>query len=125
MRHRQLGRKNDVSVKIAAYLCTVNACEEGQTPTRVTAYIVVFGLVSLLAELFIPYTIYVKYLKWLTVSLLAYVAAAFFVHIPWGTVLSSTFRLRLQVGREYLLALMAVLGTTISSYLSSGKRRRK
>jgi NRAMP (natural resistance-associated macrophage protein)-like metal ion transporter len=86
-------------------------------PGRVTAYIVVFGLACLLAELFIPYTIYLKYLKWLTVSLLAYVAAAFFVHIPWGTVLSSTFLPRLQVSREYLLALMAVLGTTISPYL--------
>jgi NRAMP (natural resistance-associated macrophage protein)-like metal ion transporter len=86
-------------------------------PGPTTAYIFLFGLICVLAELFIPYTSYVKYLKWLTISLLAYVATAFFVHVSWSEVAKATFFPHLQLTREYLLALIAVLGTTISPYL--------
>ena len=44
---------------------------------------VVFGVLSLLLQVFIPYQSYVRVLKWLTLSLLAYVAVAFSVHIDW------------------------------------------
>src|SRR5207248_1288095 len=76
-----------------------------------------FGTVSLLLQLFIPYTRYVKYLKWLTLSLFAYVAASFFAHAPWRQVFWLTFRPQVTFTRQYLTALVAVLGTTISPYL--------
>ena len=44
---------------------------------------IVFGVLSLLLQVFIPYHRYVRVLKWLTLSLLAYVAVAFSVHIDW------------------------------------------
>jgi NRAMP (natural resistance-associated macrophage protein)-like metal ion transporter len=50
-------------------------------------YAVAFGVVSLLLQVFIPYRRYVRILKWLTLALLAYVATAFVVHIPWSQVL--------------------------------------
>jgi NRAMP (natural resistance-associated macrophage protein)-like metal ion transporter len=80
-------------------------------------YIVSFGAVSLLLQLFIPYTRYAHYLKWLTLSLFSYVAAAFFVHIPWREVFIATVHPRLTFTRPYLTAVIAVLGTTISPYL--------
>jgi Mn2+/Fe2+ NRAMP family transporter len=86
-------------------------------PGPITAYIFAFGLICVLGQLFIPYKSYVKYLKWLTISLLAYVAAAFLVHVSWGEVMTATFLPRVQFTREYLLALIGVLGTTISPYL--------
>lgn len=76
-----------------------------------------FGAISLLLQIFVPYRKYVKYLKWLTVSLFAYLATAFVVHVPWTKVLQATFIPSVQWGRSYWTALVAVLGTTISPYL--------
>jgi NRAMP (natural resistance-associated macrophage protein)-like metal ion transporter len=80
-------------------------------------YGVLFSSASVLAQLLIPYSRYVKYLKWLTFALFAYVAAAFFVHISWSQVLRNTFAPRISFSKPYLVALIAVLGTTISPYL--------
>ncbi len=86
-------------------------------PAKDWIYIVVFGLISLLLQIFVPYTSYVKYLKWLTLSLFAYVATAFFVKISWVAVLHATVLPQLSWDKEYLTGLIAVLGTTISPYL--------
>jgi NRAMP (natural resistance-associated macrophage protein)-like metal ion transporter len=86
-------------------------------PGPVAIYIVFFALVSLLLQLFVPYTSYVKYLKWLTLSLFAYVATAFFVRVPWSEVLRQTIYPRMSFVGSSLVALIAVLGTTISPYL--------
>ena len=51
---------------------------------NVTVYATLFGVVSLLLQIYIPYKRYVHILKWLTISLLAYVVTAFVVHVPWN-----------------------------------------
>ena len=84
-------------------------------PTQV--YAVSFGLVSLALQMFIPYRKYVQYLKWLTLALFAYVAAAFVIHVPWGMALRNTVFPSLSWTSDYWMALVAVLGTTISPYL--------
>ena len=76
-----------------------------------------FGVLSLLLQLFVPYTKYVQYLKWLTLSLFAYVGTSFFVHVSWREVIVSTVYPRIRFNKDYLTALIAVLGTTISPYL--------
>ena len=76
-----------------------------------------FGIVSLLLQVFVPYDRYVRVLKWLTLSLFAYVAAAFFVQISWTQVAHATFLPKLTWNKGYLTGLVAVLGTTISPYL--------
>ena len=86
-------------------------------PANVMLLTVTFGVISLVAVLFIPYSTYAKYLKWLTLSLFAYVGVIFFVHIPWPTVLSATLIPKVALKKEFLMALIAVLGTTISPYL--------
>ena len=43
----------------------------------------VFGVVSLLLQVFLTYQRYVRYLKWLTLALLAYVVMVLTVNIPW------------------------------------------
>jgi Mn2+/Fe2+ NRAMP family transporter len=67
--------------------------------------------------LLVPYSTYAKYLKWLTVSLFAYVAVVFCVHVSWRAVLHATVLPHIQLTKEYVTALIAVLGTTISPYL--------
>jgi NRAMP (natural resistance-associated macrophage protein)-like metal ion transporter len=86
-------------------------------PGREIIYGVLLALVSVLAQFLIPYRKYVHYLKWLTLSLVAYMACAFFVHISWREVVHNTFAPKITLSKPYFLALIAVLGTTISPYL--------
>jgi len=80
-------------------------------------YIALFGIGCLAAEILIPYHTYSGYLKTLTLVLFAYVATAFTIRIPWGQVLVATFIPRLSWDRDYMLMLVAILGTTISPYM--------
>jgi NRAMP (natural resistance-associated macrophage protein)-like metal ion transporter len=77
----------------------------------------VFGLVAVLMQLFIPYRYLAPLLKWLTLSLFAYVAVLLTVDIPWTKLAVATLIPPLELTREYLMLLVAVLGTTISPYL--------
>jgi NRAMP (natural resistance-associated macrophage protein)-like metal ion transporter len=86
-------------------------------PGNVSLFIVVFGIGSLVGVLLVPYSTYEKYLKWLTISLFAYVGVVFFAHVSWYVVFRATFLPHIELTREYLTALIAVLGTTISPYL--------
>ncbi len=52
--------------------------------------LLMMGLLSLALQIFVPYTRYVKYLKFLAISLLAYVVTAFLVHIDWRAALLAT-----------------------------------
>jgi NRAMP (natural resistance-associated macrophage protein)-like metal ion transporter len=80
-------------------------------------YCVLFTLLSVLLQIFISYKTYSAILKWLTFSLFAYVGTVFVVHIDWSEALRGTFLPNLSIKSEYLAALIAVLGTTISPYL--------
>lgn len=80
-------------------------------------YAIIFGIASVLLQVFIPYQSYVRVLKWLTLALLAYVATVFVVRIPWGEVVFSTFLPHLSLKPEYITTIVAVFGTTISPYL--------
>lgn len=59
----------------------------------------------------------VSIFKWLTFSLFAYVAAAFFAKADWGQVLHSTFIPTLKADSDFVAMIVAILGTTISPYL--------
>ena len=80
-------------------------------------YTVLFGLICVGLEVFIPYQRYASLLKWTTLSLFAYVALVLVVHVPWGAALYGTLVPHLQFDSAHLTALIAVLGTTISPYL--------
>jgi Mn2+/Fe2+ NRAMP family transporter len=66
---------------------------------------------------FVPYRRYAPMLKLLTLVLFAYVAVAFIVEISPKQILMGTFLPSLSFDRDYLLLVVAVLGTTISPYL--------
>ena len=80
-------------------------------------YVVGFGLVSIALQVFVPYTSYVRYLKWLTLSLFAYVATALVAHVPWKHAGVQTLVPPLSLKAAYLAGFIAVIGTTISPYL--------
>lgn len=76
-----------------------------------------FGIVSLLLQIFIPYSRYVRILKWLTLALLAYVAVIFTVDIPWGAVVTALVMPKIVWDAATVTTIVAVFGTTISPYL--------
>jgi Mn2+/Fe2+ NRAMP family transporter len=78
---------------------------------------VCFVLATLLLQIFVPYHRYVIFLKWLTVSLLAYAAVLFVVHVPWREVALRTLWPRFDVNADAAAMVVAVFGTTISPYL--------
>ena len=102
---------------LGADIGAMGAATQLVLPGKISFFIVIFGVGSLAGVLLIPYSIYAKYLKWLTISLFAYVGVIFFVHVSWTTVFRATLLPHIQLTKDYLTALVAVLGTTISPYL--------
>jgi len=82
-----------------------------------TGWVVGFGMVSVLLQVFIPYTSYVRVLKWLTLALFAYVGIIFTVHIEWRQLLWAIVWPPISLNKDYLTTVVAIFGTTISPYL--------
>jgi NRAMP (natural resistance-associated macrophage protein)-like metal ion transporter len=80
-------------------------------------YAVLFGVVSLLLQIFVPFPRYAPVLKFLTLSLFAYVATVFTVHVSWADVLVKSIEPTFSLGSDYVVVVVAVFGTTISPYL--------
>jgi Mn2+/Fe2+ NRAMP family transporter len=68
-------------------------------------------------QVFATYATIFKIFKWLTLALFAYVITAFFAHPPLLEVVKATFIPHFELSKDFLMALVAVLGTTISPYL--------
>jgi Mn2+/Fe2+ NRAMP family transporter len=77
----------------------------------------IFAAASVLLQIFVRYWRYAPALKFLTLVLFLYVATAFTVHIPWGQAFARAVWPAAEIDRDYLLMVVAVLGTTISPYL--------
>ena len=69
-----------------------------------------FGVLALLMQLFIPYRYLAPILKWLTLSLFAYVATAFVVGVPWETVLLHLVVPHVEWTGAYFTIVVAVFG---------------
>jgi len=80
-------------------------------------YVAIFGTLCVLAIVFAKYDRYVFVLKWMTLSLFAYVAALFAVHVDWNDALAGVFVPRIIWTADFFTSLVAILGTTISPYL--------
>ena len=80
-------------------------------------YTAIFGIVSIMLEVFINYRSYASILKWTTLSLFAYVAVAAVAHVPWGHALRSLVVPEFSWTAAYATGFVAILGTTISPYL--------
>lgn len=77
----------------------------------------VFTVATLVLQVFVPYHRYVNFLKWLTLSLLAYAAVLFTVHVPWSEVALRTVWPKLALNSDTATVAVAIFGTTISPYL--------
>ena len=78
---------------------------------------IVFGVATVLLQVFVPYRKLAPVLKWLTLFLFSYVIAVFSVQVPWAQVLHDLVIPKLQWTSAYWMMIVALLGTTISPYL--------
>ncbi|MEI7814242.1 MAG: divalent metal cation transporter [Coriobacteriia bacterium] len=68
-------------------------------------------------EILVPYHRYARILKWLTISLFAYIITGFLIRPDWGAVLRSLVVPRIELNVGFIAAMVAVMGTTITPYL--------
>jgi NRAMP (natural resistance-associated macrophage protein)-like metal ion transporter len=104
-------------INIGADLGAMAAAVRLLVPLPMQIGIAIFALISVLLEIFVQYARYVAVLKWLTLSLFAYVATVFIVNVPWRRALLDLAWPHLQFSRDYFTVVVAVFGTTISPYL--------
>src|SRR5437016_6111451 len=105
------------TLNLAADLAAMGGALEMVVGGPSQIYIIFFALLSLTLQIFVPFPRYAPILKWLTLSLLGYVACVLVVSVPWEEATAAAFVPRVQWKPEYLSTLVAVLGTTISPYL--------
>lgn len=93
--------------------------EVGELVTGVNRHLMTLAFVlgSLGLQIFVPYHRYVFFLKWLTLSLLAYAAVLFTVHVPWAQVALRTVWPKFVPNAAAAAVVVGVFGTTISPYL--------
>jgi NRAMP (natural resistance-associated macrophage protein)-like metal ion transporter len=105
------------TINLGADLGAMAAALRLLIPGPLLAYVVGFGVLCVVLEVFVSYARYESILKWTTFSLLAYVLVPFVARLDWGAVVRGVALPTLHMGRDETMALVALLGTTISPYL--------
>ena len=105
------------TINIGADIAAVGSAIQLVFPAPVLITPALFTAGILLLEIFIGYHKYAKFLKILSLALLAYVATALIVSEPWLEILKATIRPQIQNTREYWYVIVGILGTTISPYM--------
>lgn len=105
------------TVNIAANLSIMSAALGLLVPIEQWAGVLMFAIVLGVTEIFIPYHRFAKALRWLCLSLLAYVAVLFVAQVDWQLVAISTFIPNFDFSKTSFEILIALAGTTISPYL--------
>ena len=107
-----------VTFNIAANLAGMGAVTHLLVPFMpVWCYTSIFTVLLLIGLLFFSYKKMSFILKWLCLSLLVYLIVPFLVKENWQDILWATITPTIKFSKEYLLILVAILGTTISPYL--------
>ena len=105
------------TINLGADLGAMAAALRLLVPGPAVFYISGFAIVTVLLEVFTRYASYASILRWLTLSLFAYVATVFVVGVPWLTVARNLVLPHLEFSGAYFTVVVAIFGTTISPYL--------
>jgi Mn2+/Fe2+ NRAMP family transporter len=105
------------TLNIAADVAAMGEVAELVTGLNRHLMTALFVALTLLLQVLVPYHRYVRFLKWLTLSLLAYAAVLFTVRVPWGEVALRTLWPHLRLDATAAAVVVGVFGTTISPYL--------
>jgi Mn2+/Fe2+ NRAMP family transporter len=105
------------TINIGADIAAMGAAAQLLAGGGATAFTIFAAAASLLLQVFVPYHAYVRYLKWLTLVLFAYVGVVFAVQIDWLEVARSVVAPDIEFSAAWITVIVAVFGTTISPYL--------
>ncbi len=105
------------TINIAADIAAMAEATRLLAGGSIHIYAITFGLLCLVLQVFMSYQDYVRYLKWLTLALLSYVAVVFTIHIPWLEVAQRAVLPNMEWNNDSVTMIVAVFGTTISPYL--------
>lgn len=105
------------TINIAADLSAMAASAQLIIKLPFAFWLIVLTLTTVTLEIFVSYSTYSRILKYLTFSLFSYIIAGFIVKQNWIQILKSTVLPTIHFSKEYLLNIVAILGTTISPYL--------
>ncbi len=105
------------TINIGADLAAMGAAAALTTGGGEHLFVVAFALGSLLLQIFLPYKRYARFLKWLTLALLAYVALVFMVKVDWPAAARGLIWPTGGLRQAEILTVVAIFGTTISPYL--------
>ena len=104
-------------INIGADLGAMGAAVGLLVPGPTSLYAAGIALLTSLLQVFVTYERYASFLRWLSLSLLAYAATVFVVGVPWLSVARDLVVPNIQWSSDYFTVVVAVFGTTISPYL--------
>jgi NRAMP (natural resistance-associated macrophage protein)-like metal ion transporter len=102
---------------IGADLGAMDASLRLVIPIPFLPLLITITAVLLVLEVLVSYHQYARLLRFLTLSLFAYVAVLAVVHVHWEAVARAMVLPQIKFSRDYLGGLVAIFGTTISPYL--------
>ena len=102
---------------IGANLAAMGASAQLATRMPAPPATVFFAGFSLTLQMLLSYERYARYLKWLTLVLLSYVAVLFVVHVDWVAAAKGLVLPSFPLTGDSFTVIVAILGTTISPYL--------
>ena len=105
------------TINAGADISAIAAAINMFVPIPISAMVIPIAVAIVVLQVWGSYRLIVKVFKWLTLSLFAYVIAAFLAKPDWSAVASATFVPQLSFSGEYITTIVAILGTTISPYL--------
>ena len=105
------------TVNIAADLSSMSAALRLLVPIDQVVGVILFAAGIAVAEVLVPYHRYARVLRWLCLSLLAYVAVLFVAKVDWNAVTVATLLPHIDLSRASIELMIALAGTTISPYL--------
>lgn len=106
-----------ITINLGADLLAISVVLEKLFDVGRIFWLIGTAVIILFFTIFLSYKKFARVLKWLTLSLFFYVVAVFYMHLDFGKSLAATFLPSFSWGKESLLILAAIFGTTVSPYL--------
>jgi NRAMP (natural resistance-associated macrophage protein)-like metal ion transporter len=111
------------TINAGADISAIAAAINMFVPIPISVMVIPIAVAIVVLQVWGSYRLIVKVFKWLSLSLFAYVIAAFLARPDWSAVAHATFIPQISLTGEYITTIVAILGTTISPYLLGSKRR--
>jgi NRAMP (natural resistance-associated macrophage protein)-like metal ion transporter len=105
------------TMNIAADIAGMSSAAELVTHVPSGAWAVGLGALLIVVEVFASYKLFASVVKWLCLTLFAYVVTAFVVGVDWLAALRHTLVPEIRFERTWLATFVGFLGTTITPYL--------